>query len=154
MDSTYVIKVFAEGTVGVSCPSDTLELIINSKRKPSLTLREGDNANQFICEKTNNSSVDALNDYIVEDIEYTWGGSATDVSFTQSPSPTASLAGIDIEKVVADKTITLSGSPARTTTYTIRTTGQNSVCAAAVKTGKITVGDVPGEPPLKYRQFK
>lgn len=153
-DSTYTIKVFAEGTEGVSCPSDTLELVINSKRKPSLTLRDGDFKDQFICKKTNNAEVDSENDYIVDDIQYTWGGSATDVQITQTPTPTASQAGLDVEKVAADKTITLSGSPARTTTYTVRTTGQNSVCAAAVMSGTITVGDIPAEPPLRYRQIQ
>ena len=153
-DSTYIIKVFAEGTAGVSCPSDTLELVINSKRKPSLTLNAGDLANQSICEKTNDAAVDVLNDYLIEDIHYIWGGSATDVTITQSPAPTASQAGIDVGKTPADKTITISGSPARTTTYTVRTTGQNSACAAAVKTGTITVNDVPSEPPLKYRQIQ
>ncbi|MBO6035183.1 MAG: hypothetical protein J6P34_04945, partial [Paludibacteraceae bacterium] len=94
------------------------------------------------------------NDYIVDDIQYTWGGSATDVQITQTPTPTASQAGLDVDKVAADKTITLSGSPARTTAYTVRTTGQNSVCAAAVMSGTITVGDIPAEPPLRYRQIQ
>ena len=128
--------------------------MINSKRKPSLTLNAGDLANQSICEKTNDAAVDVLNDYLIEDIHYIWGGSATDVTITQSPAPTASQAGIDVGKTPADKTITISGSPARTTTYTVRTTGQNSACAAAVKTGTITVNDVPSEPPLKYRQIQ
>lgn len=153
-DSTYTIKVFAEGTAGVSCPSDTLELVINSKRKPSLTLRAGDFKDQFICRKTNNAEIDSENDYIVDDIQFTWGGSATDVSFNQSPTPTASQAGLDANKVVANKTITLSGSPARSTTYTVSTTGQNSACAAAVMSGTITVGDIPAEPPLRYRQIQ
>ena len=153
-DQDYTITLSAVGTTGISCPSNELELVIHAKEKPSLTLKTGDRANQFICEKTNDVDVDALNDYIVDAINYTWGGSATDVSITQSPAPTASQAGLDVEKTPASKTITLSGSPARTTEYTIRTTGQNSVCAAAVKTGTITVGDVPGQPLLLYRQIQ
>lgn len=153
-DKDYTIKLSAIGTSGISCPSNVLELVLHAKERPSLSLRAGDLKDQFICRKTNNAEVDSENDYIVDDIQYTWGGSATDVEISQTPEPTASQAGLDVDKVMADKTVTLSGSPARTTTYTVSTTGQNSVCAAAVMSGTITVGDIPDEPGFKYKQLK
>lgn len=153
-DQDYTIKISAQGTDGVTCPSNVLELVLHAKERPSLTLRTGDLKDQFICRKTNNAEIDSENDYIVDDIQFTWGGSATDVEISQTPEPTASQAGLDVDKVMADKTVTLSGSPARTTTYTVSTTGQNSVCAAAVMSGTITVGDIPDEPGFKYKQLK
>jgi hypothetical protein len=72
----------------------------------------------------------------ITDIVFTWGGDATDVTITGLP------AGVTSVKNAGAKTITISGSPTATGTYTVTTTGGSG--AAATQSGTITATLNPG----------
>ncbi len=136
-DSIYTIKVFAVDNPGISCESDTLELKINAKQKPSLVLLEGEEygeADQSVCKE----------DEIV-DIYYQWGGSATGAAGSPANS------GITYQPIAADKELKISGTPSSTYTYTVSTTGQNSVCSPAKLSGTLTLHPTPPKPDVKYK---
>lgn len=139
-DFVYTIKVFAVDEPGISCESDTLELKINAKQKPTLTLLEGEGygkASQSVCKE----------DEIV-DIYYQWGGSATGASGSPANS------GVKYESIADDKELKISGTPASTYTYTVSTTGQNAVCSPAKLSGTLTLYPTPLEPGVKYNEIK
>ncbi|GAA4212622.1 hypothetical protein GCM10022289_43730 [Pedobacter jeongneungensis] len=71
-------------------------------------------------------------------ITYTWGGAATDVSYTSLP------AGLTAGKNVATKVLTISGTPTSGGTYTVSTIGQLSPCTPAAVTSNITVNSSAG----------
>ncbi len=136
-DSTYIVKVFAVDNPGISCESDTLELTINAKQKPSLILLEGEGygkADQSVCKEDK-----------IADIYYQWGGSATGASVTPENS------GITYQTIADDKEVKISGTPSSTYTYTVSTTGQNSVCDAVELSGTLTLYPTPPEPGVKYK---
>ncbi|KFF07609.1 beta strand repeat-containing protein, partial [Flavobacterium reichenbachii] len=89
----------------------------------TLTLTTG-TANQTVCAGT-----------AISNTVYTWGGSATDVTVTNT-------IGLTVTKDLIAKTITISGIPTATGTYSIATTGQTSPCTAVSLSGNITVNPI------------
>jgi pectate lyase len=74
----------------------------------------------------------------ISPIIFTWGGSATDVIVTGLPA-----SGIDFVKDATAHTITISGTPTTTVSYSISTTGTEGIPATGQ--GTITVTPVTGQ---------
>lgn len=104
------LVVSATGEVYSSCPTT-----------PILSLNIGSGtANQEVYNGTP-----------IQPITYLWGGTATDVSVTDLP------AGLSFVKDVANKTVTITGTPTVQGTYTVTTSG--GVGLAVSKQGTITL---------------
>ncbi len=88
---------------------------------PTLQLTSG-TQNPTLCEGAS-----------LETTVYTWGGTATDVDVTGLP------AGLTLVKSSLDKTITITGNPTTSGTYTISTLGQSILCSAATVNGVVTL---------------
>ncbi|MBP4137416.1 pectate lyase family protein [Flavobacterium geliluteum] len=86
---------------------------------------------QTLTSPTNNSQTVASGSAITT-IVYTWGGTATDATVTGLPA-----SGITFVKNSSNKTITISGTPTATVTYSIATAG--TAGAVATRSGTITV---------------
>ena len=71
----------------------------------------------------------------ISNIVFTWGGEATDASVTGLPA-----SGIDYIKDAAAKTITISGTPTATVSYTVTTSGQSGTPASISGTITVTSG--------------
>jgi gliding motility-associated-like protein len=113
---TYTVK-----TVG-PCVNPQLTGTITVNPNHTLTLNAASNANQTVC----------LNIPIAP-ILYTFGGGATGVTVTGLP------AGLVAN--TAGNTVTISGAPSATGTYTVKTTGNS--CITAQLGGTITVLPLP-----------
>jgi pectate lyase len=68
----------------------------------------------------------------IDTIVYTWGGDATDASVTGLPA-----SGLSFAKDATAKTITITGTPTATVSYTVTTSGTNGTPVSA--TGTITL---------------
>ena len=68
-------------------------------------------------------------------IVFTWGGDATDVTVTGLPAN-----GLTVAKDAIAKTLTVTGAPSATTTYTITTVGTGTTASIS---GTVTVGTTP-----------
>ena len=104
------------------CTSQTVELEVPVAVQPVPTLtRSGGDASQFVCRYSN-----------MDEIVYTWGGSATDVEVT----------GITTTYYVKDmlaKTLTIKGTVNSNLSYTIKTLGGcNEVSASGTLTYKLS----------------
>ena len=108
-------------TSGGSCGTATIKGDITVNLKPTLTLASA-NANATICQGASISS-----------IVYTLGGSATGANVSVP-------AGMNYS--VSPPTVTISGTPTASGTYTITTTG-GSCPPGAIATGTITVESLP-----------
>ena len=71
---------------------------------------------------------------------YTFGGSATNADVTNLPT------GVTGVVDPSAKTVTISGTPSATGTYTITTSGHTAPCSAKVITGTVTVTPRPTQP--------
>jgi len=71
----------------------------------------------------------------ISNIVFTWGGEATDASVTGLPA-----SGIDYIKDAAAKTITISGTPTATVSYTVTTSGQSGTPVSISGTIIVTSG--------------
>lgn len=71
----------------------------------------------------------------ISNIVFTWGGEATDASVTGLPA-----SGIDYIKDAAAKTITISGTPTATVSYTVTTSGQSGTPVSISGTITVTSG--------------
>ncbi|MEI8085300.1 MAG: T9SS type A sorting domain-containing protein [Paludibacter sp.] len=114
--STVAYSITTAGTAGT--PITALGTITVS----SQTLTSPANSNQTV---TTGTAINA--------IVFTWGGDATDATVTGLPA-----LGITFVKDAATKTITISGIPTATLSYSIATTG--SAGTPALGAGTITVG--------------
>lgn len=85
-----------------------------------------------------NKSQSVLDATSIETIVYTWGGAATDVVLSDLPL------GLNFVKDATAKTLTITGTPLVTGTYTVTTVGGTG--AAVVVSGTITV--LPNPPTL------
>ena len=79
---------------------------------PTLVLSNG-NQSQTVCAGT-----------AITSTVYTWGGSATDVNVTSLPT------GLTATKNAAAKTVTITGIPSTTGTYSVSTIGHTAPCTA------------------------
>lgn len=80
---------------------------------------------------TNNNSQTVTSGTAINSIVFTWGGTATDATVTGLPA-----SGLTFVKNTSAKTITISGTPTATVSYSIATTGTGT---AATGSGTITV---------------
>lgn len=126
----YTIKIFAVGTEGEACVSDTLEAIIHVTEGPTLILKEGE------------SSQDMCSGEAIEEVVFEYGGTATGVTVSDLP--------VGLNYNIVGKEISITGSTASTGTYSISTTGQLPSCEAASLGGTITIYDNPGIPNIVY----
>ncbi|MDP4272478.1 MAG: T9SS type A sorting domain-containing protein, partial [Bacteroidota bacterium] len=88
-------------------------------------------SSQTLSTPSNNNQTVA-NGTSISPIGFTWGGDATDATVTGLPA-----SGIDYVKDATAKTITISGTPTATVSYSISTTG--SAGTPATGSGTITV---------------
>nr|WP_199001914.1 T9SS type A sorting domain-containing protein [Flavobacterium sp. ASV13] len=86
----------------------------------------------------NNQTVSAST--AIEPMIFTWGGSATDATVTGLPA-----SGISFVKNTTDKTITISGTPTASISYSIATSGSSG--SPVTSTGTITLEGTATPPP-------
>jgi len=129
---------------------DDAAYLVNAAIKTALTnyqtalvAVQGESANtssQTLTSTTNNNQTVATGNAITP-IVFTWGGDATDATVTGLPA-----SGITFVKDATAKTITISGTPTTTLSYSIATTGSAGTSATGL--GTITVtnsGTNPGD---------
>ncbi|CAI2766203.1 pectate lyase family protein [Flavobacterium collinsii] len=80
---------------------------------------------------TNNNNQTVASGTAIDAIVFTWGGNATDATVTGLPA-----SGISFVKNTAAKTITISGTPTATVSYSVATTGTGT---PATGSGTLTV---------------
>ncbi|MDD4971701.1 MAG: T9SS type A sorting domain-containing protein [Paludibacter sp.] len=112
---------FSITTSGSTGTSVTLSGSITILSSQTLTLTSANNSDQTVTSGT-----------AIAPIVYTWGGDATDASVSGLP-----VSGIDFVKDASAKTITISGTPTATVTYSIATTG--TAGTPATGSGTITM---------------
>ncbi|WP_439131546.1 pectate lyase family protein [Polaribacter sp.] len=95
-------------------------------------------SSQTLTVSTANADQAVIDGNSIQNIVFTWGGTATDATVTGLPS-----SGITFVKNTNAKTITISGTPTADVTYTVATSG-NSGTSTAI-TGNITVGTISTE---------
>jgi hypothetical protein len=110
-------------TDGNGCFATSAPVLVTQHPEPTLVLATGVQ-NQTVCAGVS-----------IVTTTYTLGGGATGADVTGLP------AGLSAS--VSFPTVTISGSPTATGTYTITTTGQDASCAAATLAGTITVNTPP-----------
>ena len=124
---TYVITLYTIGETGLACEEKEIQMTLVVKEAPTLTLVDG-LLNQMLC---NGDATTSLQ------VEY--GGSATGLTQT----------GISSEATPLESGKTLE-IPSYTTSnevsFTISTTGQDPVCAAATLTGSVKFYETPAGP--------
>ncbi|KLT65341.1 hypothetical protein AB669_09580, partial [Pedobacter sp. BMA] len=111
---------YSVSTLGQSSTCSPASVSASVNINPSATLTTTGNVNQTVCETT-----------AITPIEFAWGGSATDVSYTTLP---AGL--IAVNDVVAKKLI-ISGTPTASGTFTVSSVGQITPCLPA--TSQVTI---------------
>ncbi len=87
---------------------------------------------------TANNNQTVTNGNAISSIVYTWGGTATDAAVTGLPA-----SGISFVKNTSSKTITISGTPTATISYSISTTGTSGSAATGSGTITVTTGSTP-----------
>lgn len=75
-------------------------------------------SSQTLIASTNNINQEVTENTAIEAIVLTWGGDATDVTITGLPA-----SGINVTKNTSAKTVTISGTPTATKSYSITTVG-------------------------------
>jgi large repetitive protein len=110
-------------TDGNGCQSTSLVTAVVEHPAPTVVFATGD-LNQTLC--AGNALVTTT---------FTLGGGATGADVTNLP------AGLTAS--VSSGTVTISGNPTASATYTVTTTGQNAVCTAATIDGEVTVNQLP-----------
>jgi len=123
--TTYYRVLITSGDCG-TVTSNTVAISV--KDAPTLTLAA--NASQSLCSTTS-----------ITNIVYTWGGSATGAEASNLPN------GLIATQDLVAKTLTISGTPNSSGTYTVTTTGAIAPCTSqATITGTITVNPLPAAP--------
>jgi len=89
----------------------------------------------LVLTSNNNSDQTVVNGGAISPIVFAWGGDATDISVTGLPA-----SGLTYEKDAVNKTITISGTPLTTISYTITTSGTSGLPVSL--SGTITVSTV------------
>ncbi|SFC61246.1 pectate lyase family protein [Flavobacterium phragmitis] len=104
---------------------------LNSYQTGLVAVQGGTSGNQTLT-STSNTNQTVTSGTAIETIVFTWGGDATDATVTGLPA-----SGLSFVKNVTAKTITITGNPTTTVTYSIATTG--SAGNPATGSGTITV---------------
>src|SRR6218665_447589 len=84
----------------------------------------------------NNNEQTVASDTPINNMVFTWGGTATDVEVSGLPA-----FGIFLSKNLAAKTLTVSGTPIEDITFTVTTIGNSGTAVSG--SGSITVSDIP-----------
>lgn len=131
-------------------PSDDTSYAVNAPLKAalvnyetSLVYIQGETvpSTHTLTVTTNNASQDVIEGDAMETIIFTWGGDATDVTVSGLPA-----SGISFVKDAGNKTITITGTPTDTVSYSITTVGATGTPIS--ESGTITVvipGSTTGE---------
>ncbi|WP_158544354.1 beta strand repeat-containing protein, partial [Pedobacter miscanthi] len=115
-------------TVGQTSPCGGANATGTININPIATLVKGGGPiDQTICSGT-----------AITPITFTWGGSATDVSYTTLP------AGLTAVKNNTSKVLTISGMPTANGSFSVSTSGQLSPCTPITATSNITVNPSAG----------
>jgi len=114
---------FSIATTGTSGTPVTLSGTVTVSTQ-TLTLTSSGNSSQTVSSGT-----------AISPIVFTWGGDATDATVTGLPA-----SGITVVKDATAQTITISGTPTATVSYSIATTGTTGTPASA--SGTITVSTI------------
>jgi hypothetical protein len=118
---SYTVSV----TDGNGCTGTSAATVVTVYAQPTLALAGASYpASQSVCP---GASISA--------ISYDFGGSATGVNVTGLPT--------GVSANVSGSSVTITGTPDFTATYTVSTTGQDPSCAAAELTGTLTVYPAP-----------
>lgn len=81
-------------------------------------------SSQTLIATTNNTNQDVTENTAIQSIVLTWGGDATDVTITGLPA-----SGISVVKNVSAKTVTITGTPTATLSYSATTVGSTGTPA-------------------------
>ncbi|GGG62288.1 pectate lyase family protein [Epilithonimonas arachidiradicis] len=103
----------------------------------SMVYIQAEGSSQTLVNTSGNKDQSLISGSAVAPIVFTWGGEATDVTLTGVAN------GLTFTKDATAKTVTITGTPTQTTSYTVTTVG-NSGTAASIS-GTVTVG-TPGNP--------
>jgi hypothetical protein len=123
VNSSGAYTVTVTGANG--CSAISAATVVTVHPVPTLVLAGASNpADQSVCPGI-----------AISAITYDFGGSATGVSVSGLPS--------GLSHSVSGSSVTITGAPTSSGTYTISTTGQNATCAAAQLSGLITVYPAP-----------
>ncbi|WP_405002415.1 beta strand repeat-containing protein, partial [Flavobacterium sp. T-16] len=114
--TTYYVEAIANG-----CASSSRIAVAAVVNEVSTLVLTSGTQNQSIC---NGSAISST--------QYTYGGSATTVTVTNLPL------GLSSNINTTNKTVTISGTPTASGTYTITTSGHSSPCNATIINGIIT----------------
>ncbi|WP_192499801.1 DUF11 domain-containing protein, partial [Flavobacterium sp. PL002] len=145
-NATAVLKITAkvnasgeyknEAKISASSDSDLTNNLASVTTTPNPTSKivltsSAVTQNQTVCSGT-----------AITNTVYTFGGSATSAVVTNLP------AGLSSNVNTTAKTITISGTPTASGTYTITTSGHTTPCIAATISGAVTVNTTPTVPTL------
>jgi len=103
----------------------------------SMVYIQAEGSSQTLVNTSGNKDQTVATGAAVAAIVFTWGGEATDVTLTGVAN------GLAFTKDATAKTVTITGTPTQTTSYTVTTVG-NSGTSASIS-GTVTVG-IPGNP--------
>lgn len=124
---TYVITLYTIGETGLACEEKEIQMTLAVKEAPTLTLVDG-LLDQMLCSGDPTTS-----------LQIEFGGSATGLTQTGIPS--------EANPLVSGKTLEIpSYTTSNEASFTISTTGQDPVCAAATLTGSVKFYETPAGP--------
>jgi len=105
----------------------------------SMVYIQAEGSSQTLVNTSGNKDQTVSTGSAVAPIVFTWGGDATDVTLTGVAN------GLTFAKDTTAKTVTITGTPTQTTSYTVTTVGDSGTSASI--SGTVTVGPGnPGEP--------
>jgi len=103
----------------------------------SMVYIQAEGSSQTLVNTSGNKDQTVATGAAVAPIVFTWGGEATDVTLTGVTN------GLTFTKDATAKTVTITGTPTQTTSYTVTTVGTSGTSASI--SGTVTVG-TPGNP--------
>lgn len=102
----------------------------------NLVYIQAEGSSQTLVNTSGNKDQSVATGSAVVPIVFTWGGEATDVTLTGVTN------GLSFTKDATAKTVTITGTPTQTTSYTVTTVGTSGTSASI--SGTVTIG--PGNP--------
>jgi pectate lyase len=105
----------------------------------NLVYIQAEGSSQTLVNTSGNKDQTVADGAAIAPIVFTWGGEATDVALTGVAN------GLSFTKDVTAKTVTITGTPTQTTSYTVTTIGTSGTSASISGIVKVGPGN-PGEP--------
>ncbi len=102
----------------------------------NLVYIQAEGSSQTLVNTSGNKDQSVATGSAIVPIVFTWGGEATDVTLTGVTN------GLSFTKDATAKTVTITGTPTQTTSYTVTTVGTSGTSASI--SGTVTIG--PGNP--------